>query len=364
MTGHKVYTVIGLMSGTSLDGVDAALIQTDGHHYVHILDFMSVPYNHEERENIKASFGLYDLTDNRVKKAEHISTQKHIEAVHTLLKQSKHNSQDIDLIGYHGQTIYHAPQDNVTIQIGDGKKLSQETNIDVINNFRHADVAAGGEGAPLIPLYHQALVHEIEKPIAIVNIGGVANITYLGKEGDILAFDTGTGNALIDDWVFSQTGQPYDENGALAKQGRISDILLQKWMGQDYFKRLPPKSLDRDAWNILPDLANFSLEDGAAILTAFTVEAIIKATEHLPSVPENFYICGGGRHNKTMMTWLGNKLTHSLVKPIEDLGWDGDAIEAQGFAYLAVRSLLGLPLSLPSTTSVLCPMTGGVLHRA
>ena len=352
------------MSGTSLDGIDASIMKSDGQGFAESIDFISLPYDDADRAAIRAAFGLYNINDAIVQRAEEVSTQKHIQAVEAVLKQAGLRASDIDLIGYHGQTIYHAPQDNVTVQIGDGLKLSQVTGIDVVNDFRSADVKAGGEGAPLIPLYHQALMSEQKRPVAIVNIGGVSNITYLGEENDILAFDTGTGNAFIDDLVVKNTNQTFDIDGAIASAGRVQTDLINKWVSADYFKRIPPKSLDRDGWNILDDIEQLSFEDSVATLTAFTVAGIIEATKHLPSMPENWFICGGGGNNKTMMQWLEKELPTATIKPIEALGFNGDSIEAEGFGYLAVRSVLGLPLSVPTTTSVPEPMSGGKLYQS
>ncbi|MFA5593408.1 MAG: anhydro-N-acetylmuramic acid kinase [Micavibrio sp.] len=363
MPENKVYTAIGLMSGTSLDGVDCAAIETDGCGYVKPLGFLTIPYTDEERAAIRACFGGRERHAPSIRDAERLLTLKHAQAVEQLRIKG-------DIVGFHGQTIYHAPKDGVTIQIGDGALLARETGMDVVDDFRSADVRAGGEGAPLAPLYHAARVRHggFELPVTLLNIGGVANVTWIGEgENDIVAFDTGPGNALMDDWVKSRTGAAYDEDGKLAAAGKPVRALLEQWYAHEYFSRKPPKSLDRDQWDIaaLGPLTKgmdvISTEDGAATLLRFTGDMIVRAQEHMPQTPKSWYACGGGRHNKALMKYLNEEL-NGAVKSVDDLGWDGDATEAECFAYLAVRSLLGLPLSLPGTTGLPEPVTGGVFH--
>ncbi len=232
----------------------------------------------------------------------------------------------------------------------------------MVADFRSADVAAGGEGAPLAPLYHAALAASLPKPIAILNLGGVGNVTWIGEAGEILAFDTGPGNALIDDWVRRHTGAAADVDGALARAGRASAAHVARFLQHPYFTRLPPKSLDRDDFpDALPD--GLSLEDGAATLTEMTAAAVATGCRHFPVPAREWLVCGGGRHNPALMAALARRLGMP-VRPVEAVGWNGDALEAQAFAYLAVRSAAGLPLSLPSTTGVPRPMPGGRLFRA
>lgn len=355
MSDAKIFTAIGLMSGTSLDGIDAALIRTDGYSFVEPLDFLSVPYDDDLREDLRSCFG-YRQRDDFIIEVEQCMTQAHAVLVKELAR-----GRDVDLIGFHGQTISHDPANGHTLQIGDGALLARETGIDVVNDFRSADVKAGGEGAPLIPLYHAARGAKLPKLVVILNIGGVANVTYLGAKGGIIAFDTGPGNALLDDWVKSHTGARYDEGGALAAAGTVDETILTDMLSHSYFGRPVPKSLDRDEWT--KDLVReLSVDDGAATLTAFTVESIAKALDHFPETPQSWYVTGGGRHNKTMMRMLAEK-TGAAVHSVDDLGWNGDALEAEGFAYLAVRAVLGAPLSLPTTTGVKTPQTGGALHK-
>lgn len=371
MTESKVYTAIGLMSGTSLDGVDCALVETDGRDHVKPLAFLGVPYADAERGAIRAAFGQKDRGADIVRAAEAIVTDRHIAAVRELLARTGAKP---DLIGFHGQTVYHAPKDGITIQIGDGARMAQELGIDVVDDFRSNDVRQGGEGAPLAPLYHAARIKsaKIAQPAVILNIGGVANVTYIDGES-VIAFDTGPGNALMDDWTKRRTGRPYDEGGSLALSGAMRDDLVQTWLAHDYFKRTPPKSMDRDQWDIAglgrlgSQLETLTAEDGAATFLQFTAEAIVKSGVFMPQVPKAWYACGGGRHNTALMAYLKKRLNEAgmgELKSVDVLGWDGDATEAECFAYLAVRSLQGMPVSLPATTGVPEPATGGVLHKA
>lgn len=376
MPENKVYMSIGLMSGTSLDAVDAALIETDGKGFVRPLGFVSIPYDEQTRAEIRACYGIKDRSDIQVQKAERIVALEHAKAVKALLLKTHREAASIDLIGFHGQTIYHAPKDGITHQIGDADLLAVETGIDVVADFRSADVKAGGEGAPLAPLYHWARVQsaKLELPVVVLNIGGVSNVTWIGKgANDILAFDTGPGNALMDDWAQRHTGQRYDVDGALATRGRAHDDLLQQWFRHAYFSRTPPKSMDRDQWDIKlagplqRDLENIGSADGAATLMKFTAEAIVASAKFFPETPKHWYACGGGRHNKALMSYLGARLAKEgfgKLHSVDELGWDGDATEAECFGYLGVRSVLGEALSLPTTTNAPRPMSGGVLHKA
>ncbi len=361
---------LGLMSGTSLDGIDAAIIDTDGEDYVAPGPSLSVPYTPEERAVLRNALEMAKLWEvgqqmpQAVAEAERLLTLAHAQAVRALLKQAKLTPQDIDIIGFHGQTVLHQPDRHRTVQIGVGAELARLTGIDVVNDFRIADVAAGGHGAPLVPLYHQALAKSagLTETVAIINIGGVGNVTYIGLDGSLIAFDTGPGNALIDDWAQRHTGEPVDKDGAMAEIGEVDVDALQVLMAHDFFETPPPKSLDRFSFSPDP-VGHLSPPDGAATLTAFTVEAIARGLAHIPGIPTRFIVCGGGRHNPILMKMLSRRLQGGVL-PAEDLGWRGDDIEAEAFAYLAVRSLKGLALSLPTTTGVPHPMPGGTLHKA
>ena len=348
---------LGLMSGTSLDGIDVAAIATDGARRVIAGPALTVPYPEAFRERLRSILG----GTGPVADAEAELTRFHAAAVAEF--RARYPDAQFDLIGLHGHTILHRPLERRTWQIGDGALLARLTGCDVVADFRSADVAAGGEGAPLAPLYHAAIAADLAKPLAVLNLGGVGNVTWIGRRSnDILAFDTGPGNALIDDWVKRHTGQAADFDGALARDGHASEAHVARFLQAPYFDRKPPKSLDRDDFQrFLPK--DIELADGAATLTEMTAAAVAAATRHFPAPAREWLVCGGGRHNPAIMAALARRLGTS-VRPVEAVGWDGDALEAQAFAYLAVRSALNLPLSLPSTTGAPYPVRGGRLFPA
>jgi anhydro-N-acetylmuramic acid kinase len=355
---------IGLMSGTSIDGIDAALIETDGNACVQPLAFLTFPYPPPFRDAIRRCFGRLPTGEDReLAELERALTDRHADAVQSLLASCGLAPSAIALIGFHGQTLTHRPADGLTVQIGDGARLAQRTGIPVVNDFRTADVQAGGQGAPLVPLYHRALAASLPKPVVVANIGGVANITWIGGDGDdqLIACDTGPGNALIDDWLLQATGLPYDDKGETAARGKPDPAYVDRFLRHPYFQTPAPKALDRDAFaGFTPH--GMSVDDGAATLTMMTVCALAAGIATMPTRPRTIYVTGGGRHNATLLLWL-EQATNVKVVTVDALGWNGDALEAEAFAYLAQRSLLGLPLTLPLTTGVARPTTGGVIHR-
>lgn len=369
MEKQKVYTAIGLMSGTSLDGVDAALIRSDGMGKVEPIGFVSEAYGSELRAALRACFGKAGL-DGAGREAEREMTMAHVDAVRKLMEQYPGHKPDV--IGFHGQTILHNIGDKVTVQIGDAALLAAETGVDVVHDFRKQDVAAGGQGAPLAPLYHAARAKalKLKRPVAFLNIGGVANITWVGHdESEIVAFDTGTGNALMDDYAKAHMGMDYDPDGAFAANGHVDEMALIGWMTHNYFKAAPPKSLDRNEWDVAAmgplakGLVGLSPEDGLATLLEFSVQGVVRAFDHIPANPSAVYVCGGGRHNKTMMKRLAAELPCKLYD-VDTLGWNGDATEAECFGYLAIRCMKNLPISFPGTTGVPEPICGGALVKA
>ncbi len=354
MNDSKIWRSIGLMSGTSLDGVDAALVETDGEARVTCGPSLTVPYTPELRERLRRSLG----GRAPVKAVERDMTVVHAEAVEALLAKTGQKAAAIDVVGFHGQTIVHRPAEGVTWQIGDAAALAARVGIDVVADFRSADVAAGGEGAPFVPVFHRALSGSLARPLAVLNVGGVANVTWIGPDGDLVAFDTGPGNALIDDWMLTHTGKPLDADGACAARGRVDEAALARLMAHPYFTRHPPKSLDRNAFDPAP-VEKLSTEDGAATLTAFTACAAASAVRDFPAPAGTWILTGGGRRNPTLQRALREALPGTNVRSAEDVGWDGDALEAEAFGYLAVRSRRGLPLSFPRTTGVGKPTLGG-----
>jgi anhydro-N-acetylmuramic acid kinase len=357
---------LGLMSGTSLDGIDAALIRTDGNDIKEKGECLTLPFTDAQRARIREA--VYMRGD--LAKIEQEITLLHAEAVKALLKKSNKKPKDIRVIGFHGQTIAHRPDESITWQMGNGALLAEKTGIDVICDFRRRDVAAGGQGAPLVPLFHAALVKHMELPVAVLNIGGIANITWIGRSEitgedilalDIMAFDTGPGNVLLNEWVLRHTGMDCDRDGKLALAGKVNHDIVQSYMSDPFFTLHPPKSLDRNYFT-LEKMEALSAEDGAATLTAFSAAAFEAAQAYFPVPAKHWYITGGGRHNPALMQAITKRLTH--VKPVETLGWNGDALEAQAFAFLAVRSLRKLPLTLPTTTGTNKAVTGGAFYSA
>lgn len=346
---------IGLMSGTSLDGVDAAWLETDGVTVTAFGPTLTIPYDNVLRADLRAILdqapGLMPDDPGLVSAVARL-TDYHVQAVEALGRPA-------DLIGFHGQTILHQPDRRRTWQIGDAARLARRLGVPVAHDFRSADVAAGGQGAPFAPVYHGALATGLPKPLAVLNIGGVANVTWIGADGALLAFDTGPGNGPLDDWVFRHTGQAFDRDGALARAGRADGEVLARLMSHAYFGLPGPKSLDRlDFAQALADsgLSGLSAADGAATLVRFTVASIAAAA--LPEPPTRWLVCGGGRLNPAIMDGLRQVLAVP-VEPVETTGWGGDALEAQCFGFLAARVAAGLPLSFPSTTGVPAPMPGG-----
>ncbi|HVV40299.1 MAG TPA: anhydro-N-acetylmuramic acid kinase [Nitrobacter sp.] len=364
-------TAMGLMSGTSLDGVDVALIETDGKRVAAFGPSGYRPYTEGERgvlrEALAAATGLTqrEARPGVIGEAEGVVTRAHAEAVAAFTAQNRIAREDVDIVGFHGQTILHRPAQRLTIQIGDATALAKAIHIPVMHDFRAADVAAGGQGAPFVPVYHRALAQSLDRegPICVVNIGGVSNITYIDGNETLIACDTGPGNALLDDFMFRTTGKPFDCEGRLAAQGCPDEAWIARALQQPFFSVPPPKSLDRNDFTALVLPNNLSAADGAATLTAFTAAAIARIGPLLPRIPKSWIVVGGGARNLTMMRMLRGRLAPATVEPADGLGWSADAMEAQAFGFLAARGLKGLPLSYPATTGVPMPMTGGVMAR-
>jgi anhydro-N-acetylmuramic acid kinase len=351
------------MSGTSLDGIDVALLTTDGEDVAVRGPAATYAYRPDQQALLHDALREAKALEDRkarpgiLAEAERQLTLWHAEAVETF--RVAHPG-PVDLIGFHGQTVIHRPERRLTVQLGLGPELARLTGIPVVHDMRAADVAAGGQGAPLVPVYHRALASRLQdRPVAFVNIGGVANLTWIGPGGELLAFDTGPGNALLNDWCERHTDVPMDRDGALAARGQVNDEALKCLRQHAFLSSAAPKSLDRNAFNVaLVD--GLTPEDGAATLTRFTAATIADSAALLPSRPRVWVTCGGGRHNPTLMRDL-QTLVQEPVIPAENLELNGDSMEAEAWAYLAVRCLKGLAITFPGTTGVLQPMRGGVI---
>jgi anhydro-N-acetylmuramic acid kinase len=358
---------LGLMSGTSFDGVDVALVETDGAAIAGLGPTGFRPYTEKERDLLrKAMDDARSLTDRAARPgalrvAEELVTAAHLEAVLAFSSDHRLALSEIAVVGFHGQTVLHRPRDKLTVQLGHGADLALRLGVPVVYDFRAADVAAGGEGAPMVPAYHRALARTLDlpQPLAIVNVGGVANITYLDGNADPIAFDTGPGNAPIDEVARERTGDSRDHDGRLAALGNVDEETVARVLADPYFRARAPKSLDRATFARLP-LDHLSNEDAAATATAVVAASIALARQQLPKPPTHWIVAGGGAHNSALISMLRDRLAARVMRA-GDVGWSVDALEAQAFAFLAVRSLRGLPLTFPSTTGVPKPMTGGVL---
>ncbi|MGY6533327.1 anhydro-N-acetylmuramic acid kinase [Glycocaulis sp.] len=360
---------VGLMSGTSLDGVDAALLETDGERLIRFGPGLERAYTPSERKVLQAAVDAalqwrwQGEAPAVFADAEAVLTATHAEAVEAVCAKAGIAPSALDGVGFHGQTVLHqAPRDGGagrTLQIGDAAALSARLGCRVVHDFRSADVAAGGQGAPLVPVYHRALAEwsGLERPLAVLNIGGVANITLIGSDGTLTAFDTGPGNGLIDAFIAAHTGEAMDKDGAVAARGRIHEAAFAEFLANPYFTAPGPKSLDR--WDFSLDaVRNLSLEDGAATLTALTAKTAALGVAALPETPKRLVLCGGGRRNKTLAELIA-AATGLKTFSAEALGWRGDLVEAEAFAFLAARVVRGLPYTFPGTTGVLEPMGGG-----
>jgi anhydro-N-acetylmuramic acid kinase len=355
-------TAMGIMSGPSLDGVEASLIITDGIDVFEKGSSISRKYPEEVKTLIRSVYGRHigEDEDGLLSKAEEVVTNFHIKIAQELIEYSTLEAEDIDVIGMHGQTILHKPNEGITVQLGDGKKVANALGIDVISRLRNVDIAGGGQGAPLMPVFHEAITKQAEKPLAFLNIGGIAYVTWIGGSGELVSYDTGPGNMLIDDWAKKHTGVAMDENGDMAVRGTVNEKTLEKMLKLDYFQAPPPKSAGRSMFSeLIEQVEGMSADDGAATLTALTVESIKRgAIKHMPEMPVKWIVSGGGTKNPTMMRMLRNTL-ETEVTSTSKKGWDAEYMEAQAVAFLAVRSIFGLPITYPSTTGVRQPSSGG-----
>lgn len=367
---------LGLMSGTSLDGVDVAFLKTDGQRISAFGPALTMPYTAEDRATLTTAtqaalrWQFSGPRPHSFTQVETVIHRTHIRAVKALCAQAPEWADNLAIIGFHGQTMLHLPAQNETagqtLQLGDGAALARECGVPVVYDFRSADVARGGQGAPLVPIYHKALVDYagLSGRVAILNLGGVGNVTLIGGNSGLMASDTGPGNGPLDTWVEVKSGQGFDTDGVLSRAGLPHFSIIDQWLNQGFFKRSLPRSADRYDFDVMSDIEieGLSLEDGAATLAAFTAQSVAQTLSQMGAEPDMLILCGGGRHN-TAMRWMLKSHLSANVVTAEHMGWESDAIEAQAFAYMAVRHVRGLPISFPETTGVPRPMAGGVLVR-
>ena len=359
---------LGLMSGTSMDGIDVSIIKSDGEQSLDLVDDIYIKYDEQLKLKLKKIIDLCTSKDQFSKLSKEINelekeiTLRHIEACKLIIKKNKNKK--IDLIGFHGQTILHKPEKGYSIQIGDHKLLSKHTNTMVVSNFRENDILNGGQGAPLAPIYHQLILTRIKSklPSVVINIGGISNITYMDEHNKIIGFDTGPGNYLIDEWVRSKTKKEFDDNGLIAKSGQTDEGILKNFLSDAYFKKKIPKSLDVKDFN-LQNLDKLSLEDGCATLSMLTVRSICMAINSFKIKPNLILFSGGGRKNKYILDSIKKEFSCS-VKLIDDFRINGDFVESQAFAFLAIRSYLKKFITFPSTTGVTKPCLGGLIFKS
>ena len=370
-TRGAVLRAIGLMSGTSLDGVDIALIETDGERVLSFGPTGYRAYSEDERALLRQALaegaGLTDRTSRPgvLAEAEAFVTRAHVETIQQFLAAERIHRSSIDIVGFHGQTVLHKPAARLTVQIGRGDEVARRVGIPVACDFRQADIMAGGQGAPLVPVFHQAIARDLDRPhpIVVVNVGGVANITFVDG-GDPVACDTGPGNALIDDFMRARTGAPLDRDGDQAARGVVDEGFVARMLEHPFFGAPCPKSLDRNAFaftNIgLPD---FTVANGAATLSALTAASLARIVPHLPQTPRSWIVAGGGSFNPTLMRMLAERLAPATVETADKVGWSREALEAQAFAFLAARTVKGLPITFPKTSGAPRPLTGGLVEQ-
>ncbi len=351
-----------------MDGIDAAVLRTDGRRISWRGPARTFPYDGALRDDLqralKSAPSICDAKERpgNLADIEERLTARHAEVVQEFLGDAAIPAADIDAIGFHGHTVLHRPFDRLTVQIGLADELASTTGIQVVSDLRMADVVAGGQGAPLAPVYHRAMVHDLpERPVAVVNIGGVANVTWIGADDKLVAFDTGPGNALMDDWIQQCHGNPFDADGILARSGNVNEAALQRYLHHPYFSQPVPKSLDRGDFDLTP-VKGLDAADGAATLAHLTSRTLAKARAWFSEPPKLWIVCGGGRRNRFVMELLAG-MVEAPVVPAEFCHFDGDAIEAECWAFLAIRSMKGLPITFPGTTGVPQPLTGGVLTK-
>ncbi len=348
---------IGLMSGTSCDGVDAALLQTDGESDITFLGGLTVSYGNELRGRLQEA-SQHDVPLTELLRLEREITEHHVQAVRSLFNDYPSEAKQATIVGFHGHTVRHMPGDALTLQIGNPWLLAKEFGLPIISDFRRCDMAAGGQGAPLVAMFHRALFADETRPTVVLNLGGVANVTWLGENDEIIAGDSGPGCGLIDEWTQTMADLPHDIDGRLALAGKVDDATVEAALRADFFAQPLPKAADRYDFDHV-DVSTLSIEDGAATLCAVTAEAIYRAVKRLPAMPKYIWVTGGGVHHPVIMKMLEDRFGE--IRNIRERGLNPDTLEAECFAWLAVRHQLRLPLTIPETTGCEKPISGGAV---
>ena len=355
--GNELITAVGLMSGTSADGIDAALIVSDGESRIEVVGGLTNPYPERVRDRLLEASQHNILTSDLLRLEREVTTL-HAEAIADLAKAHPEEFRDVQVVGFHGHTVRHLPEEGLTWQIGNPWQLARETGLRIATDFRRNDLAAGGQGAPLAAMFHRALLGNDDLPVAVLNLGGVANVTYLGVDGSLIAGDTGPGCGLLDEWAQEMAGLSHDTDGRLALAGSVSQSHVAEALSAPFFQRALPKAADRYDFDHV-DVSALSVEDGAATLCAITVEAVAHAVARLPSPPKTLWVTGGGVKHPVIMQQLAQHF--QTVRSVEDRGLSSDTLEAECFAWLAIRRLIELPITVPETTGCSEPLCGGAL---
>jgi anhydro-N-acetylmuramic acid kinase len=343
------------MSGTSADGADVALIATDGENSIEFFGGLTLPYDRELRARLLEA-SQHDVPIVELARVERDITLHHAEAVAELMRTLPSEAEGVALIGFHGHTVRHLANEGITLQIGNPWLLAEKTQMRVVSDFRRHDMAVGGQGAPLVSMFHRALFPNEPRPCMIINLGGVANITWLGENDEIIAGDTGPGCGLLDEWIQEMAGQSHDKDGKIAEQGTVDQAIVDAGLATPFFSQPLPRSADRFEFDHV-DVSGLSVEDGAATLCAVTVQAIIKAVKQMGKQPAVVWVTGGGVHHPVIMQMI--KDNFSKVRNVREMNLNPDTLEAECFAWLAVRHTKGLPLTIPETTGCRQPVCGG-----
>jgi anhydro-N-acetylmuramic acid kinase len=353
----QLQKVLGLMSGTSADGADVALIATDGENAIEFFGGLTLPYERELRARLLEA-SQHDVPLTELARVERDITLHHADAVAQFIKMMPRESEGVNVIGFHGHTVRHITSELICWQIGNPWLLAERTGMRVVSDFRRHDIAVGGQGAPLVAMFHRALFTHEARPTVILNLGGVANITWLGQNEEIIAGDTGPGCGLIDEWIEEMAGLSHDKDGEIAKRGHVDQGIVESALATPFFSKPLPRSADRFDFDHV-DVSGLSVEDGAATLCAVTVQAIVRAVRTMPGQPEVLWVTGGGVHNPVIMRMLSENFPR--VRNVREMNLNPDTLEAECFAWLAMRHTKGLPLTIPETTGCSKPVCGGTI---